>query len=77
MGGKTCGQLCESPKGEGHARSAILFCGVWAMLHPKEERAFVLCQSISQEGVRKCARLNAEQPGYLARSEWAANRAVV
>ena len=52
------------------------FC-VWAMLHPKEERAFVLCQSISQEGVQKCARLNAEQPGYLARSEWAANRAVM
>ena len=55
----------------------LFFCGVWAMLHPKEERAFVLCQSIYQEGVRKCARLNAEQPGYLARSEWAANRAVV
>ena len=24
MGGKTCGQLCESPEGEGHARSAIV-----------------------------------------------------
>ena len=78
VGGKTCGQLCKSPKSEGRARSAIfIFCGVWAMLHPKEEQAFVLCQSIYQEGVRKCARLNAEQPGYLARSEWAANRAVV
>ena len=47
----------------------LFFCCVWAMLHPKEERAFVLCQSIYPEGVRRCAKLDAEQPGYLSRSE--------
>ena len=42
VGGKTCGQLCKSPKSEGRARSAV-FIFLWCVGNATSERGADIC----------------------------------